>query len=474
MSNKYSLYGKYLNGDIYSGLEFIHATMDEGNYEEAFTVLKDIEPDLLNKEPDRDFLVQYYLDYGECADETSQEKQAIEAFECAYELGYNDAVKYLVEKYDPDYSSIDFLPKLEKAVIVDDHPEFAASAAKAFRDGKRRGYPEYLKARLILKAALKSTAISSEDYEECLCLLEEINNEENISSPDERDEITENHLTGEETGSILGYKKILNGNTIALCVLALVLIISGVILSAKVYNDSNAGQYLKAGGVESLQQGEIAYYVSSDSAKLFSEANADSDVAGQLKKYDELFGETINLNYIQGKTINGEKGWVDKSSLKAITAPNKEDYNNPVSYVNNHKSSEGIAVHPKPEKGTVLFRIPEGEEFSVYYEDEDTGYLFIEHKSGVGWYNRDYAEKGTAEDYEPYVEGGTYVLKKTMNVRSGPGRNYETVGDPWEKGESVYVYEVKESDNEIWLKVGDYDGPEWICGKMGNTYYVGD
>ncbi len=156
------------------------------------------------------------------------------------------------------------------------------------------------------------------------------------------------------------------------------------------------------------------YYISSTYSQgiaMHPVPEKDSDILTRLP-FGTIFSvdSWANNNYAY-TTANGCSGWVNMAYAERIAAPG--DYNDwsweENWYYITSTYSQGIAVHPVPEKESdILGRIPYMEEFFAIARVGK--YVYMEYGDLRGWINTDYAELSDTDDWDGWDGDGGYAV----------------------------------------------------------------
>ncbi len=148
------------------------------------------------------------------------------------------------------------------------------------------------------------------------------------------------------------------------------------------------------------------YYISSTYSKgiaMHPQPLMDSGILTRLPFGTVFSVESWANNNYAYTTANGCSGWVNMAYAERIAAPG--DYND-YSWEENwyyisYNYSQGIAVHPVPEKDSdILGRIPYMDEFFAIARVGK--YVYMEYGDLRGWINTDYAELSDTDDWDDW------------------------------------------------------------------------
>ena len=219
------------------------------------------------------------------------------------------------------------------------------------------------------------------------------------------------------------------------------------------------------------------YYVKNakgSNADTYAKPDENSNVVGTIYSGNTIYTtkHTKDSNWYYAEDC----GWIRSSALERIIEPDEiknQGYSVDGTYVNTSKYADGIKVHPTPSKDSdVLFSVYEGEDFYVSFITNDNyGFISYGNSCGeqVGWFNMDYAEEGTSDEYQPYEPYEYYeVVVKNLKLREGPGTEYEIIDEDIGKGSDVYVYDTAIKGDYVWLDVG-YG---WVCAQEKSKRYI--
>ena len=204
------------------------------------------------------------------------------------------------------------------------------------------------------------------------------------------------------------------------------------------------------------------YYISSTYSQgiaMHPVPEKDSDILTRLP-FGTIFSvdSWANNNYAY-TTANGCSGWVNMAYAERIAAPG--DYNDwsweENWYYITSTYSQGIAVHPVPEKESdILGRIPYMEEFFAIARVGK--YVYMEYGDLRGWINTDYAELSDTDGQKLYAFLDRRYGMDTVYKYNGFLNYTGTSGDEyvfWFRsytGAHIYYY-VDMYSGDVWASV---------------------